>query len=60
MEALPLEVADFSPAVATLNDIAVTVATTSGDFGGLAGPIAGLGFLAGLIFFLSPPLADKN
>ena len=31
---------------------------SSNDFGGLAGPIAGLGFLAGLIVVLSPPLAD--
>ena len=36
----------------------LTVASSSGDFGGLAGPIAGLGFLVGLIVILSPPLAD--
>ncbi len=36
----------------------LTVASSSGDFGGLAGPVAGLGFLVGLIVFLSPPLAD--
>lgn len=36
----------------------VTVASSSADFGGLAGPVAGLGFIVGLIVFLSPPLAD--
>ena len=36
----------------------LTVASSGGDFGGLAGPVAGLGFLVGLIVFLSPPLAD--
>lgn len=46
--------------VDALNSLAttVTVASSSGDFGGLAGPVAGLGFLVGLIVFLSPPLAD--
>ena len=47
-----------APAVETLNQVALTVAQTGNDFGGLAGPIAGLGFVVGLIVFLSPPLAD--
>jgi len=45
-------------AAESLNQVAMTVASSGNDFGGLAGPIAGLGFIAGLIVFLSPPLAD--
>ena len=45
-------------AMEVVNQVAMTVASTGNDFGGLAGPIAGLGFIAGLIVFLSPPLAD--
>mmetsp|Transcript_31367 Transcript_31367/g.70489 ORF Transcript_31367/g.70489 Transcript_31367/m.70489 type:complete len:93 (-) Transcript_31367:281-559(-) len=41
-----------------LNQVALTMASSGSDFGGLAGPIAGLGFIVGLIVFLSPPLAD--
>jgi hypothetical protein len=46
--------------LSTINDVALTVATTGSDFGGFAGPIAGLGFIAGLIVILSPPLEDDN
>lgn len=44
--------------VEALNNLGMIVASKSGDFGGLAGPIAGLGFIAGLIVLLAPPL-DK-
>ena len=40
-------------AVEALNQVSVVVASSGSDFGGLAGPIAGLGFLTGLIFLLS-------
>lgn len=45
-----------------LTDIAQNanlIATNSGDFGGAAFPILGLGLIAALILFLSPPLADQ-
>jgi hypothetical protein len=45
-------------AAEALNQVALTLASSGNDFGGLAGPIAGLGFIVGLIVFLSPPLAD--
>jgi hypothetical protein len=47
-----------APAAETLNQLSMTLASTSNDFGGLAGPIAGLGFVVGLIVFLSPPLEE--
>ena len=42
--------------VEALNNL--VVASTSSDFGGLAGPIAGLGFLTGLIVLLAPPVTE--
>ena len=57
MMAVDMLSADTVDALSNLGST-LTVASSSGDFGGLAGPIAGLGFLVGLIVILSPPLAD--
>jgi hypothetical protein len=46
-------VAVVPEAVEALNQVSVVVASSGSDFGGLAGPIAGLSFLTGLIFLLS-------
>jgi len=35
------------------------IATNAADFGGYFIPVAGLGLLAVLILYLSPPLADE-
>lgn len=42
--------------VEQLNNL--VVASSSSDWGGLAGPIAGLGFLVGVIVLLAPPVSD--
>ena len=57
MMAMDMLSADTVDALSNLGST-LTVASSSNDFGGLAGPIAGLGFLVGLIVILSPPLAD--
>lgn len=53
----------FESVEAITNSVATSsnvVATTAGDFGGYFYPIAGLGLLAALILYLSPPLVDDQ
>jgi hypothetical protein len=44
--------------VSTFVDNSNLIASNSADFGGLFWPVLGLGGLAGLILFLSPPLKE--
>lgn len=56
---MPLEnVADFSISQVAQN--ANLIASNADDFGGYFYPVAGLGLLAVLILYLSPPLASDD
>ncbi len=50
--------AEIISEVSTFVDNSNLIASNSGDFGGLFWPVLGLGGLAGLILFLSPPLKE--
>lgn len=54
---MPVEVVDV--ATSNIAQNANLIATSAGDFGGYFYPVAGLGLLAALILYLSPPLADE-
>jgi len=51
----------MAPIDSVVNDIVSSsnvLASNSGDFGGFLFPVFGIGLLAALILYLSPPLAD--
>jgi len=54
---LPVEHIDV--AVSSFASNANLIASSSDDFGGYFYPVAGLGLLAVLILYLSPPLVDE-
>lgn len=54
---IPVESMD---AVSSFASNANVIATSAGDFGGYFAPVAGIGLLAALILYLSPPLASED
>jgi len=52
---LPMEPVQTLDALTSASTI---VATANSDFGGLLFPVGGIGLLAALILYLSPPLSD--
>lgn len=55
---MPVDVVDVD-AVSTFAQNANVIASNAEDFGGYFYPVAGLGLLAALILYLSPPLVDE-
>ena len=56
---MALDVATADSVVSTVEALNnLVVASSASDFGGLAAPIAGLGFLTGLIVLLAPPISE--
>jgi len=56
---MALDVATADSVVSTVEALNnLVVASSANDFGGLAAPIAGLGFLTGLIVLLAPPISE--
>lgn len=55
---MPVENIDV--AVSNVASSANLIASSVGDFGGYFYPVAGLGLLAALILYLSPPLASDE
>jgi hypothetical protein len=53
---IPMESAEVISSVAQNANL---IATSVNEFGGYAYPIAGLGFLAFIILYFSPPLSEK-
>jgi hypothetical protein len=53
---IPVEATEFVSSVAQNTNL---IAATSDDFGGYVYPVIGIGLLATLILYLSPPLADE-
>ena len=55
---MPVDVVDVD-AVSNFAQNANVLASNAEDFGGYFYPVAGLGLLAALILYLSPPLVDE-
>ena len=56
---VPLDVVPVADLTATLGQTSAILAQQAPtDFGGLLFPVGGIGLLAALILYLSPPLAD--
>lgn len=53
---VPVEMVD---AASNFAQNANVIATSANEFGGFFYPVAGLGLIATLILYLSPPLADE-
>ena len=57
MNMMPVEVTEVATAVAQTTNM---IATNANEFGGYFYPIAGIGLLAVLILYLSPPLSTEE
>lgn len=55
---MPVEAVDVD-VVSSFVQNANVIATSAGENGGYFYPVAGLAFLAAIILYLSPPLADE-
>jgi len=55
-----LKAVPVAEVVEAFNSASAVVASTQTDFGGLLFPVGGIGALAALILYLSPPLSDSD